>query len=480
MATNYNTMRFLTDEFNPSIRKALLVSNTPVNLTNFNRLVSITVQGNEPANTSRRFMFKMDNKTYKFSGQNLVEYTDTVSIDNVLSDGNSASQLQAVANNTQLVGKNIYPIIALYSDVDDVPTAKLTFNVATVQESLDYTKENNAKAFYSEDPSVINSITGTILGFDWDIDTNGNAQGGIKIKLLQNDTWSNYLTLTEALGQNATKYQTKYYYHVDAVDNNNSVKIKSFNVHWSPDTDFRVYGDTAYLTSIVKNFGIGLTGCVLVVRHESLEGGSLLAHCCFQKKRKSVSGEDLGYVSSGTYTTAHKFLPSTLKVFVNGNVAEQFTIFPDNQHFHVAESQWASSPYNVTCSYMYDADAETWLPMTADTPQLTVDGNLYTSRFYLDNPNDAKQLGAIRLTITRGRNTQSTTRVATGVEQRVVFSHTPDEVFCDADDWYSDYDVTTAQSSVYFTSTAGQTVNISYTWHGKTPVITGFTAGFTA
>ena len=137
----YNTMRFGTDEFNPYIKQALLVSNSPVNLSNFNRLDQITVQGNEPDGSKRRFMFKMDNKVYKFSGQNLVEYTGDVDSDNVLSSGNTTAQLEAVSNNSQLVGKNIYPIIALYAETENLPTAKISFKASLVQEVLDYTDE---------------------------------------------------------------------------------------------------------------------------------------------------------------------------------------------------------------------------------------------------------------------------------------------------------------------------------------------------
>ncbi len=471
----YNTMRFGTDEFNPYIKQALLVSSEPLDLSNFNRLDKITVLGNEPEGSKRRFMFKMDNKVYKFSGQNLVEYTGTINIDNVLDNGNTAAQIEAVSNNTQLVGKNIFPIIALYTESANIPTAKIEVSASYLVEVLDYNNEENPIYFYDEitDPSG-GRVEGTVLGFSWDIETNGDAEAGIKVKLLQNDEWTNYMTLTEAKGQNAKGVQPKYYYHVDAVNGTNSVKIKKFYVHWSPETNFRVYGDTAYLTSIVKNFNLDLKSCVLVVRRAKLDGGSISADVCFQKQRKTVTGEVLGYVSNGIYQTAHKFIPSTLKVYVNGNVAGDFEFQADNQHFKVSESQWASAPYNVTCDYSYDADDETWLPMTADDPE-PADNGVYTSRFFLENPGNHKQLGAIRLAVTRGRDVKSTTRVATGEEQTITFTREPDEIECDADYWNFD-----DETNIFtFTAPAGQTVNISYSWHGKTPVLYGWQAAFT-
>ena len=462
----YNTMRFLTDTFNPYIKQALLISQTPVDLTAFNRLDKITVQGSEPDGSKRRFMFQMDGKTYKFSGQDLVEYTGTVNIDNVLASGNTAAQLAAVQYNTALVGKKIYPVIALYAESQDLPTAKLVFSATDANEVLDYTFEPNQM-----------SCHGMLLGFGWDTEVHGAASAGFKVKIKNeaNGEWSDYMTLTEAKRQHAWKIQPKWYFHVDAVAPENYVTINSFSVYYSPDENFRVYGDTAYLTSVVKNFGVNLTGCVLVVRHEPLDGGSLAAHVCFQKKRKSVSDEVLGYKSSGVYKTANKFLPSTLKVYVNGNVAESFIIKPDCQSFEVYESQWATAPYSVSCDYSYGADDEEWLEMTADTPEPT-DNGLYASRFYLANAAANKPLGAIRITVNRARSTNSTTRVATGEEQRVQFSRDPDEVYCDAEEWIHDGE----NNEIIFTSPEGQTVNISYDWHGETPVIRGWTAAFSA
>ena len=472
---NYNTMRFLTDSFNPFIKQALLVSSEPVDLSDFNRLDQITVLGSQPEGSKRRFLFKMNNAVYKFDGQNLVEYTGTVNLDNVLDDGNTAAQIEAVRSNRQLVGQKIYPIIALYSEGQDTPSAKLSFQATNAVEELDFNKEHSPMYFHDEnvDPSG-GRVDGTILGFGWDVDTNGDAQAGFKVQLLQNGDWTNYLTLTEAKGQTARGVRAKWYYHVDAANATNSVKIKKFKVYWSPETNFNVYGDTAYLTSTVKNFGLNLQSCVLVVRYEPLDGGNIQAHASFQSKRKSVSGEELGYKSSGIYQTAHKFLPSTLKVFVNGNRADVFDIIGDNQHFKVAESQWATAPYSVSCDYQYDADDEIWLEMTADDPEPT-DNGLYTSRFFIKNPyGSAKQLAAIRLTINRGRDTKSTTRTATGSAQSITFSKIPDNIECDADDWSFDDDTNT----ITFTAPEGQTVNVSYDWHGQTPVLRGWQAAF--
>lgn len=475
----YNTMRFGTDEFKPFIKQALLVSNAPLNLTAYNRLDSILALGDEPEGSKRRFMFKMDNKVYKFSGQNLVEYTGSVTLDNVLSNGNSAAQIANVSNNAQLVGKNIYPIIALYTETELLPTAKIVANASFVQEVLDDVVEHLPMYFHDEivDPEG-RRVEGKILGFSWDIDINGDAEAGFKVKLLQNGEWTDYMTLTEAKGQNAKGIRPKYYYHVDAFNGTNSVKIRKFAAHWSPELNFKVYGDTAYLTSVGKNFNLDLKSCVLVVRHEPLDGGSLAADVSFQKKRKTVTGKVLdGNLSAAkkTFTLEDKFLPHTLKLYINGTRTTDFTFDTATNSVTIPfDSSRHGIDNTVTADYTYDADEETWLPMTADAAE-PADNGLYTTRFFLENTADNKKLGAIRLAVTRGRDVKSKSYTATGEEQSVTFSREPDDIECDADSWVFDDDTNT----LTFTSTKDSTVNVSYSWHGQTPVIRGWQAAFT-
>ena len=363
----YNTMRFGTDEFNPYIRQALLVSSTPVDLSDFNRLDQISILGNQPDGSKRRFMFKMGDKVYKFDDQNAVVYSGDITIDNVLQDGNTAAQVEAVRSNKVLVGNKIFPIIALYSDSQDSPSAKLVFTASSAVEELDSTKEMTAQYFHDADINPEGGrVDGTVLGFSWDIDTNGDASAGFKVQLLQNGEWSNYLTLTEAKGQNAQGIRSKWYYHVDAANGINSVKINKFRVHWSPYTNFNVYGDTAYLTSTVENFGVNLTGCVLVVRHEDLEGGSIDAHVSFQKKRNTVIGEVVPIVyGSNVFELAHYPIIATLKVFVDGVLTQPDDIYTasisKNCHFILNVPDGAV----VTANYQYGGDDLQSRPITA-------------------------------------------------------------------------------------------------------------------
>ena len=473
----YNTMRFLTDEFNPYIRQALVVLKTPLNLTSYNRLDSITVQGNEPTGSKRRFMFKADDKVYKFSGSDTVEYTGDITIDNVLANGNTAAQVEAVRYNTTLAGKKVYPIVALYTEVEDAPSARLAVTASFAEEVTDLVEEQSVVKFHNDEGVTANA---KILGFGWDVNSTGDASAGVKVKLLQDDTWTDYLTLTEAKGQVCSQLIPKYYYHVDAVNGTNAVQLKYFYIYYSSEWDYNVFGDTAYIFSVIKNYGMNLTGCVVVVRFEPLDGGSIEAAVNFQKKRKTVTGKVLDSALTlleKTITLEDKFLPNTLKLYINGTKTTDFTFDTANNTVTIPFNSARQGIDNVvTADYQYDAEDEEWLPMTADDPEPT-DNGLYSQRFYLKNEKVANHtIGIIRLKINRGRDVKTKTYTAVAGENYITFSHEPDDITCNSSGVW-DYDADT--NRFYFVAEAGEQVTVSYTWHGSTPVIRGWTAGFT-
>ena len=468
----YNTMRFLTDEFNPYVRQALLVSNEPINLTNFNQIDQITVLGNEPEGSKRRFMFKMDNKVYKFSGSNAVEYTGDVTLSNVLANGNTASELESVRGNRTLVGKNIYPIIALYTTTQDAPSAKLTFAASLVQEVLDKVVEHTATTFGGD---------ATILGFTWDTTIVGNASVVFRLQLRQNGTWTDYMTITEARGQTADAMRVKFIYHVDAVDGNNAATSKKFNALISKDVNFLVYGDVAYIISNTKYCVRNLSGAVLVVRHEDLDGGSLDADVSYQVTRVRTTGVALGNATGAeqTFTLTEDIFPWSIALYVGGTKTTDFEFDTADRSIKLLANA-ANNGKAVTIDYMYNRTDEVWQPMTRDLVQPTGDG-YYATRFALANPLfDSENLttALIRIKLNRGKGTSTVKKTGNGSEQVATLSHVVDDVSCDAPDWYLDYEDDTAK--VHFTAPSGQAVKINYSWHGKTPVVLGWDVVYSA
>ena len=75
-----NTMRFGTDEF-AFAKQALLVSKTALDTAGQTSIEGINATGIQPTGTSRRFLFTVDDKTYKFADGSPVEYTGSIDID---------------------------------------------------------------------------------------------------------------------------------------------------------------------------------------------------------------------------------------------------------------------------------------------------------------------------------------------------------------------------------------------------------------
>lgn len=127
----YNTMRFLTDTFNPYLKAALLVRKEGWDFGDNTQIDNFIVSGVEPDGTKRRFMFKHKDKVWKFNGSQLVEYTKDVTLDNVLEDGNTAAQFQA-GGPVILDGRDIFPVIALYTESENFPTVKLQAKASNI------------------------------------------------------------------------------------------------------------------------------------------------------------------------------------------------------------------------------------------------------------------------------------------------------------------------------------------------------------
>ena len=291
------------------------------------------------------------------------------------------------------------------------------------------------------------------------------------------------MTITEARGQTAQGFKTKWIYHVDAANGNNSVKVRRFKVHWSPDTNSKVYGDVAYIYSNTKYCIRNLSGAVLVVRHEDLDGGSLDADVSFQVTRTRTYGVALGNAtgSEQTFTLDKDIFPWSITLYVGGTKTTNFEFDTADRSIKLLANS-ANAGKAVTIDYMYNRTDEVWQPMIRDSVQPT--GNsLYATRFALPNPDfDSKNLttALIRIKLNRGRDTSTVKKTGTGSEVQFTLPHLPDDIDCDCEDWGFDWDESSGKWYCHFNAPAGQQVTFTYSWHGKTPVVTGWSVVYSA
>ena len=119
-----NTIRFGTDGF-AFKRQSLLTAKQPFDTTGQTAIEGFTVTGTEPSGTRRRFLMRVDDKLYRFSAGNPVEYTGAGTFDDIIEGGNTAAELVAVDSIPTWLGKKIYVVIALEAPADAAASCRL-------------------------------------------------------------------------------------------------------------------------------------------------------------------------------------------------------------------------------------------------------------------------------------------------------------------------------------------------------------------
>ena len=481
----FNTMRFGTDEFSFS-RQALLVSKKPFDTTGQTSVEGFTISGNEPTGTTRRFIFKVDDNLYKFSGSNVVSYTSAGELEDILANGNTAAEVNAVTSIPAWLNKKIYPIIALQAPVDasGLPTANITLKVRCqndVYEKIVETPEYELAV--AEGSSVIPRIA--------DISVNtaatGNASVAVAVKL-QNPSgeWSDYMGVTDALNQEAVAVQFRFTFTVTTLNGADSVKVNSINVKHTMGAT-AVSGDTAEIYSIVQNYESDLQTCYVIVKHKELVDSKIQAFVNFMSEPKKRVLIPLGTASGvleqfslgvdGEKDTGIN--QGSIQVFADGVPVTNFSYNVEVSEVTVNATAGAA----ITASYEYGHDKETWLEMPVQVYQQPyLDDGTYMTRFsYTLDDDDAvgMKMSNIRIQLYRptGHVDRASLGVGTGLIQQFVLEHQAKQetIDCNAD-WQYDPD------SQILTCVAekGTEIVISYDWLGENQTLYSFTAGWSA
>ena len=303
----------------------------------------------------------------------------------------------------------------------------------------------------------------------------------VKVSLKdENNNWLDPVAIDAARGQSCYGVKLHITREVTAVNGSNSAKVISpIKVHLSKDINFNVYGDNAWLYAVVKDYHLPLKDCVVVVRHEPLEGGIINAFVSYQGTRWTRTNIVLGTAtgSEQKFTLEHDFFPSTLKIFVNGVQTTDFKFDTSDRSVTLTAAKNAA----VTANYSSNRKDEVWLQMTADAAQPTRNDH-YTTRFRLKNPDDAAALNltvsTIRLQLISTLNEKNYSATGSGSVQSVTLSHDPANIDFKVDGNFADYDYDEDTRKLSWTAPANSAVQLHYTWFSGKPVITGWSAGW--
>lgn len=193
-----------TENFTPSkeidfTNTGLFEQNTPIDLEDYTAVTAITVDGTQPTGTQRGFAFKVDDVYNKVNTDGTLTPlpSQAITIDSVLTEGNTADELNALTDVPSIVGKLVYPVIALQADTDaeEMPTAKVSFTASR-------TDEVKSREYLSD----MVKINGRILK---QITKDATSGATITIALYDGTDWSDYISLPDAVGLSAQSVRLK-------------------------------------------------------------------------------------------------------------------------------------------------------------------------------------------------------------------------------------------------------------------------------
>lgn len=485
----YNTMRFGTDTFIANTdegggsvigsRQALLVSGEALDATGVSSVDNFVIDVSQPSGTDCRFLFKIDGTVYKFNDSSLETYTGAITAENVIANGNTPAQISALSNITPLVGKLIYPIIALKSSNTDSPTAKIGLKTST--STANKTKTVTTAQYNLPAPNNVTPLISDIV-VDSTLTGNGNVTVTVRLKTAD-DSWSEFMPINEASNKNALAVQFKIVYSVDTIDVD-SAKVNSITVNYTAN-DGSVIGTDAEIFSVIPNFETDLKLCYLVVRHKKLVDSQINAFASFfptPKHRDYIligtgTGETKSYTLGVDGVPDRQIDPHSLRVYVGGFLTSDYDFNTETSEIKLNTAVGRS----ILADYDYDCGLETWHNMTVDFFQQPYLDGTYMTRFSYALPDDSDAtLANIRIQLLRptGKVQNQSLGKATGKVQKIVLPHVAktDSINFNAADFSYDFDT----RLLSFNAPKNTDLVLSYDYIGEQHKIYSWAAGWSA
>ena len=423
----YNTMRFGTDEFTLTAKQALLIAKKPFKPNNiYTHIKNFALDYSMPTGSTIRFAFATsDGRVRRVANQQfppLVEgenyLLSSIDVETILEYGNTVAELLAEHDLARsptngyfydgFMDVNIYPIIALEGDYDSLPKVKLSAVFEKRDEILD---KSRSIIFFTDADLTPFKFLGAVKPA---IETVGDAEYSWEAFIGDENTdWGDKIPaskIKDHVGDIINQIKITETFHVDAVNGTNSVsRNDGFEFIYSKDVDSIVYGDSADLYSIIKNYFLPLKYCAVIVKHEELNDAKIKAFAKFDPARygynsdKRTLGTGSGSQQTFTLPTDAFFDPNTIKVYIDNALTEDYSFDVNDNSVTLTAPEGAQ----VAASYTYNHKAENWIELTADPTQHDFSDGLFTTRYHCANVKqygDNVMVSAVRLQFIRGEN----------------------------------------------------------------------------
>ena len=455
----------------------LLTSKSPINLLDKSTVNGFTVAGVEPEKTERRVVFKVDDKWNKLtitSGTAALTplTTQDITAYSVLKEGNTAAEISSVTSCPPMVGKLVYPAVALYADESAtvMPTFGLTVKAAidTTVNVYTYTDYSQEYSFGRDDVNLVSLVAET--------ETKGGGKVDITARIKTAGTWSEYQPLNNCQMKQASAVQLKAVYSVQSTDGSDSAAIKSVTVTYST-SGATVADATTDIVTVTKRFSYDLSYVHAYIKHKQLIDAKINAYCAL---RKRPAYRDMVQVGNGTGSlTTYKLADAginqdTLKVYVDGKAINDYGYNTETSELTITADKDAV----ISASYEYGWELSTWKQMTQGETQINDSGE-YTTEYAYNVPahDGVYTVTAVKYSLERptGHVEEETIGTGTGKRQLIKLPHIArkETIVCNGS-WSYDYD----RQLLTIIAPEKEPIVISYDWIAETPEVHAVGAGW--
>ena len=342
-------------------KRALLKTKHFWDFTNFTSVKTFQIAGTEPPETSRRIIFQIDDKLYRFVNNILDEYVWRGEIDDILKYGNTVGELLDLTDIPAFVGKKVFPIIALDAPSDAPVFPKINISVKVSSYNDVYTAYEFSPVYkLSENSKIVSVIERK------DERGNATAVSTCRIKKLSGE-WCDWVYISEVQNQICSEIQFRTQFVLTTLDGTDAVENHTITFSYTENADKNAANFRNFYTK-TENCEMDLKTCYLLINHKPLENATLQAFVNLmspRKRRENVQVGTTAGIEQTLYLPDKYFAQDTLHVELNGVPFFDFD-------FDTASSALkftAAAGQTVTASYDF-LPAENWQEMTQDFSEL--------------------------------------------------------------------------------------------------------------
>lgn len=462
-----NTMTAGTDRF--QFRKqALLIAKSPLDFTYDTSVAGFNISGTEPQDCSRRVIFELDGKLYKFGNSGLTEYEWRGELADILAHGNTVAELLEVKAVPEFAGKMVYIRAALDAPADSpvMPRLKISANVNSYNDL--YAKTEFSPVYQLAPNAKIADVVA-------DKFLNGHATATIFCRLFDavNQSWGDWIYTPAAKNKVAAKIQFKIDYVLTTLDGSDFARVNSIRTNFTTDAD-KINAAAQNIIALPIDFSAVLNTCYLLIKHSELIDSQLRAFVNFSKspvrRENLLLGTTTGnaqtlYLQSGGVIDRN-VAQDSIHLDVGGKTFSDFDF--DTEKSTVTLTAPAGS--EIFASYDAGLDTESWQEMSLD--YLENAGDFFTSRFIYRGAGG--QVSAVKIAAERFGGTVDGALIGkgTGKLQTFALPHRAFNLDCNAAFKYEN-------QIMKVVAPIDADISAGYIWRGELPTIYEYIAGWT-